>query len=119
MNTQPPGTFRCTVCATICGGESVLKNDSLTATVWTCSDANCGHPVQTISNLPLAKYLQKKLAPGIYIVHWRSVGYSQAAVGVTLKGSRWVAPTDWVAPSMSPYVWEKVLKVKEVPIENP
>jgi len=37
---------------------------------------------------------------GLYRVHWRSGGSSLAAIGMQSDGSRWLAPTNWVAPAM-------------------
>jgi hypothetical protein len=42
------------------------------------------------------------LSPGLYVVYWRSGGRSLAAVGIGPDGTRWLAPTNWVAPTTSP-----------------
>lgn len=42
-----------------------------------------------IDNLPL----------GLYIVYWRTGGYSEAALGQTRSGKRWIAPCNWVSGS--------------------
>lgn len=39
------------------------------------------------------------LLPGLYLVHWKEGGTSLAAVGIRNDGRRWLAPTNWVAPS--------------------
>ncbi len=39
------------------------------------------------------------LAPGLYRLHWRSGGSSLAAVGITVDGRNWFAPTNWVSPT--------------------
>ncbi len=38
------------------------------------------------------------LPTGLYRFHWRSGGSSLVAVGMTLDGKRWVAPTNWTYP---------------------
>ena len=38
------------------------------------------------------------LSPGLYHIKWKDGGESEAAVGVTADGGRWLAPTNWIAP---------------------
>jgi hypothetical protein len=38
---------------------------------------------------------------GLYRVHWKSGGYSLAAIGMAKDGTRWIAPTNWVQPSLN------------------
>lgn len=42
----------------------------------------------------------RKLAPGLYHLHWRDGSSSLAAVGILHNGRRWFAPCNWtsVAP---------------------
>lgn len=41
----------------------------------------------------------KKLPLGCYIVHWKSGGFSLAAMGQMENGQRWLAPTNWLFPA--------------------
>lgn len=34
---------------------------------------------------------------GLYIIHWKSGGTSEAAVGQMCSGRKWFAPTNWTA----------------------
>ena len=38
--------------------------------------------------------------PGLYRVFWKRGGSSLAAVGVTREGGRWLAPINWVEPTL-------------------
>ena len=54
------------------------------------------------------------LEPGLYLVEWKKAhggGSSSAAIGATKDGGRWLAPTNWFAPSMNPNVWKLVARV--------
>lgn len=62
-------------------------------------------PLQDFGALPL----------GLYVVHWREGGSSLAAVGMGRNGTRWLAPTNWIAPSTNPDVWLAVWRVERVP----
>lgn len=44
----------------------------------------------------MTKAETKKLARGIYRLHWKSGGSSLAAVGSNERGDRWIAPTNWI-----------------------
>lgn len=48
------------------------------------------------------------LVNGLYRLHWKSGGSSLAAVGVTNNGGRWIAPVNWVAPTMKQEKWRIV-----------
>ncbi len=52
----------------------------------------------------------QKLHHGLYKVWWKSGGSSLAAVGSTITGKRWIAPTNWVSGSDDD--WDEVKKVK-------
>lgn len=54
----------------------------------------------------------KTLAPGLYRLHWLDGSASRAAVGVTENGGRWMAPTNWVAPSVNQRLWRMVARVE-------
>lgn len=52
------------------------------------------------------------LKHGIYRIHWLSGGISVAAIGVDSHGNRWIAPTNWVAPSYGPSVYKEIKEVE-------
>jgi hypothetical protein len=43
---------------------------------------------------------EQGLVPGLYVIDWKSGGSSAAAIGMKEDGSRWIAPVNWVAPSV-------------------
>lgn len=46
---------------------------------------------------------------GLYRIFWKTGGSSLAAVGMGNDGTRWLAPTNWVAPSADPSkTWDLV-----------
>lgn len=47
---------------------------------------------------------------GLHLIHWNSGGSSICAVGQNSDGSRWIAPTNWLAPLMDPTAnyWDKI-----------
>ncbi len=52
---------------------------------------------------------------GLYRVWWRGGGCSMAALGMRSDGSRWLAPTNWIDPSMEEAVWRpKVLRLERL-----
>jgi hypothetical protein len=53
----------------------------------------------------------KKLPPGLYRVFWKIGGSSEAAVGMAEDGTRWLAPTNWVAPCPNGSQWRYVDRV--------
>lgn len=57
----------------------------------------------------------RDLPLGLYLVHWKKDGgTSVAAVGMCSNGDRWLAPTNWVAPSTDPKVWRMVKAVSPI-----
>lgn len=67
------------------------------------------------------------LEHGVYRVFWKESekeGYSVAAIGSTHDGTRWIAPTNWVAGnpnnpcSESKYVWNMVSYVELIETQN-
>lgn len=38
----------------------------------------------------------KDLPHGLYILYWKTGGYSLASVGSDASGRRWFAPTNWI-----------------------
>lgn len=50
---------------------------------------------------PLAAW-RTGLPLGLHRVHWTSGGSSLCAVGMQSDGRRWIAPCNWVAPSLDP-----------------
>lgn len=55
---------------------------------------------------------------GLYRVWWMSGGSSLASVGMNSDGSRWLAPTNWVASTSVPD-WGQVLKMERLAAELP
>lgn len=52
-----------------------------------------------------------KLTLGLYKVTWKDSkggGHSYAAVGMQHDGSRWLAPINWVAPTMKQDIWKSI-----------
>lgn len=55
------------------------------------------------------------LAPGLYLIEWEDSSNSYAAVGMGEDGTRWLAPTNWIAPRLSPdEYWRKIVKATPV-----
>ena len=50
------------------------------------------------------------LRHGVYRIHWRSGGFSVAAVGHTASGEKWFAPANWI--SVPWYIWTEVDRVE-------
>ena len=48
---------------------------------------------------PLASW-PDGLPLGLYVIHWKSGGSSEAAIGMQEDGTRWIAPTNWVRPGL-------------------
>jgi len=45
-----------------------------------------------------------KIKPGLYRIYWKEKhggGQSLAAVGVSSDGTKWIAPTNWIYPSLA------------------
>lgn len=59
----------------------------------------------------------RALLPGLYRITWKNGGESVAAVGVCANGDRWIAPTNWIEPSVSPRAWRMVQEAK--PLQSP
>lgn len=59
----------------------------------------------------------RQLAPGIYRLHWNFGGSSEAAVGITAGGGRWLAPTNWSrtpdCEACTPH-WRRVARVERL-----
>lgn len=56
----------------------------------------------------LTKKQVRALEPGLYILDWKDGGRSQAAVGVTKDGGRWLAPVNWVSATDDQRYWKLV-----------
>ena len=50
----------------------------------------------------------RELKPGAYVLSWKTGGASLATVGITKDGGRWLAPVNWVSPSIDQKFWRKV-----------
>jgi hypothetical protein len=48
-----------------------------------------------------------KLKPGFYRIFWNK-GSSLAAIGVSIDGTRWLAPINWVSPTTDSTWWRRV-----------
>ncbi len=63
------------------------------------------------------------LRNGLYNIYWKSGGVSLAAVGTSSDGTRWIAPTNWVAPVFNRILvsktWHLVKSVEPVNYELP
>jgi hypothetical protein len=61
--------------------------------------------------------LVKNLVNGVYLIHWKTSqggGASLAAVGTLANGNKWLAPTNWVSPTLNQEPnnhWRKVSRV--------
>ena len=59
-----------------------------------------------------------KIAPGLYEVQWKSGGKSLAAIGITVNGTRWLAPTNWIQvitdPARAYRAWIGVGSVRRI-----
>lgn len=42
----------------------------------------------------------RNMDPGIYTCYWRDGGSSKVAIGMGQDGTRWFAPTNWIAPAL-------------------
>ncbi len=62
----------------------------------------------------MKKELVLQLGPGIYRVEWKDGSESIASVGIGPDGTRWIAPTNWVAPSSDPILWRDVKRVQRI-----
>lgn len=51
--------------------------------------------------------VNSSIKPGLYRVFWKTGGSSLAAVGMTADGGRWLAPTNWLAPTTDQRHWEE------------
>lgn len=58
------------------------------------------------------------LKTGLYRVWWMSGGFSVACVGMGHDGTRWLAPSNWLAPSKSPD-WRDILKMEPLAESSP
>lgn len=56
----------------------------------------------------------RALKCGLYVVHWKDGSSSKAAVGMTHSGERWLAPTNWTAPTTDKRAWSLVDRVEPV-----
>ena len=57
----------------------------------------------------------RKLKLGLYRIFWNKgegEGSVLAAVGMKADGDRWMAPVNWIAPSMAQDEWDSVSKVE-------
>lgn len=55
---------------------------------------------------------RKGIVPGLYRIHWNEGGSSVAAVGVSVDGTNWLAPTNWVGGSCTD--WSMVKSVERI-----
>jgi hypothetical protein len=66
---------------------------------------------------PLAKFKDPRVAAhGLYRIHWKSGGTSLAAIGSMSNGNRWIAPTNWLAPSTDPSSssWAEIERLERI-----
>lgn len=58
-----------------------------------------------------------QLDHGLYVLTWKSGGFSLAAVGSLHDGTRWFAATNWTSPSEAGIActdWQEVIKATRV-----
>jgi hypothetical protein len=55
---------------------------------------------------------------GLYRVYWKSGGSSWASIGIGNDGTRWLAPTNWVAPMLQPVNLLSDIERVEVIVSN-
>lgn len=54
---------------------------------------------------------------GLYKIFWKSGGHSVAAVGNSRSGVRWIAPCNWVMPSLvTEGILEEIARVELVKV---
>ena len=56
-----------------------------------------------------------RLDTGLYRLHWKSGGFSLAAVGQLRDGARWFAPSDW-QNGLTSTRWSLVERAEAVPV---
>jgi hypothetical protein len=59
----------------------------------------------------MTKTESRNLKLGLYRVYWTSGGWSVAAIGMKDNGDKWLAPTNWVGPTLDPD-WDGILRVE-------
>ncbi len=55
---------------------------------------------------------------GLYRVWWETGGSSLASIGQGPDGTRWIAPTNWVAPALT-LDWDEVLHLEPINVPTP
>ncbi|HET8688674.1 MAG TPA: hypothetical protein VFM18_18825 [Methanosarcina sp.] len=60
----------------------------------------------------MTKQEANSLPPALYRVYWKSGGTSYAAVGIRDNGSRWLAPCNWIVPTVEPGWWRMVERIE-------
>ena len=58
----------------------------------------------------------RKLAHGLYKIHWKRGGTSLASVGSRFDGNRWFMPTNWVSAETS-LDWRLIDRVHLITVE--
>lgn len=67
----------------------------------------------------MTRFDASELHNGIYRLHWKSGGFSLAAVGRLHDGTTWYAPTNWTAADQTGIActdWRKVDHVERIAI---
>lgn len=62
----------------------------------------------------MTKAQVKALPLGLYKVWWVGGGTSECAVGQQNDGDKWLAPTNWVAPTLEQRFWRRIYRMKQI-----
>jgi hypothetical protein len=55
---------------------------------------------------------------GLYKVYWKSGGFSLAAIGMLSNGDRWLAPINWITPTVDQKHWRSVARIVALKARN-
>jgi len=91
FNNNPNSSDICHVVKSECDNpEYVLET-------WASLNGYCSPgDTYTIQKLDISEVeVPKVYPPGLYKVYWKGGGSSLAAIGMTIDGKNWIAPTNW------------------------
>jgi len=55
--------------------------------------------------------VNEQVKPGLYRVFWKSGGSSLASVGMKADGGMWLAPINWITPTVDQSDWAMVARL--------
>ena len=64
----------------------------------------------------MKEFKVRELVNGVYRIYWKSGGYSVASIGRLSNGDVWLAPSNWVKPSLDIKTWKSVKKVELIEV---